>query len=119
MGTGRFDNMRSTPRVVIPPPPRTRKNPVRRAQEMQHGQIEKSVAQPSGAAVPEEADTRHWRASVFSGCSFGGNFTGSTKPLTAQRSLRTSANHLAVRSLRVIVTLPEHLVKSFYPAKSY
>ena len=47
---------------------------------MQHGQIEKSVAQPSGAATPEEADARHRRASAFSGCSFGGDFAGSTKP---------------------------------------
>ena len=34
---------------------------------------------------------------------------------TAQRSLCTSAKRLAVRSLRVVVTLPERLVKSFYP----
>jgi len=34
---------------------------------------------------------------------------------TAQRSLCTSAKRLAVRSLRVIVTLPERLVKSFHP----
>lgn len=47
---------------------------------MQHGQIEKSVAQPSGAATPEEADARHRRASASSGCSFGGDFAGSTKP---------------------------------------
>ena len=47
---------------------------------MQHGQIEKSVAQSSGAATPEEADARHRRASAFSGCSFGGDFAGSTKP---------------------------------------
>ena len=32
--------------------------------------------QPSGAATPEEADTRHRRASASSGCSFGGNFAG-------------------------------------------
>ena len=47
---------------------------------MQHGQIEKIVAQSSGAATPEEADARHRRASAFSGCSFGGDFAGSTKP---------------------------------------
>ena len=34
---------------------------------------------------------------------------------TAQRGLRTSVKRLAARSLRVIVTLPERLVKSFYP----
>ena len=51
---------------------------------MQHGQIEKSVAQPSGAATPEEADARHRRASAFSGCSFGGDFAGSTKPHCGQ-----------------------------------
>ena len=37
---------------------------------------------------------------------------------TAQRSLCTSAKRLAVRLLRVIVTLPERLVKSFHPNKS-
>ena len=29
------------------------------------------ITQPSGAATPEEADTRHRRASASSGCSFG------------------------------------------------
>ena len=38
------------------------------------------ITQPSGAASPEKADTRHWRASVFSGCSFGGDFTSSSRP---------------------------------------
>ena len=37
---------------------------------------------------------------------------------TAQRGFRTSAKRLAVRSLRVIVTLPERLVKSFHPTKT-
>ena len=38
------------------------------------------ITQPSGAATPEEADTRHGRASASSGCSFGGNSTGSSGP---------------------------------------
>ena len=38
---------------------------------------------------------------------------------TARSGSHTSAKRLAVRLLRVIVTLPERLVKSFYPAKSY
>ena len=37
---------------------------------------------------------------------------------TAQRGFRTSAKRLAVRSLRVIVTLSERLVKSFHPTKT-
>ena len=37
---------------------------------------------------------------------------------TAQCGSRTSAKRLAARSLRVIVTLPERLVKSFHPGKS-
>ena len=38
---------------------------------------------------------------------------------TARSGSHTSAKRLSVRLLRVIVTLPERLVKSFYPAKSY
>ena len=34
--------------------------------------------------MPEEADTRHRRASTFSGCSFGGNFTGNTSRTVAE-----------------------------------
>jgi len=37
---------------------------------------------------------------------------------TAQRGSHTSAKRLAVRLLRVIVTLPERLVKSFHPTKT-
>ena len=42
------------------------------------------ITQPSGAATPEEADTRHRRASVSSGCSYGGDFAGSTRPCCGQ-----------------------------------
>ena len=38
------------------------------------------ITQPSGAATPEETDTRHRRASAFFGYSFGGNSTGSSGP---------------------------------------
>ena len=38
---------------------------------------------------------------------------------TARSGSHTSAKRLAVRLLRVIVTLPERLVKSFHPSKSY
>ena len=38
------------------------------------------ITQPSGAATPEEADTRHRRASASSGCSFGDDFAGSSRP---------------------------------------
>ena len=40
----------------------------------------KKITQPIGAATPEKADTRHRRASAFSGCPFGGDFAGSAKP---------------------------------------
>ena len=40
--------------------------------------------QPSGAATPEEADTRHRRASASSGFPFGDDFAGSTKPCCDQ-----------------------------------
>ena len=45
---------------------------------------EKKVTQPSGAATPEEADTRRRRASASSGCSFGDDFAGSTRPRCGQ-----------------------------------
>ena len=45
----------------------------------QFRQKQKKITRPSGAATPEEADTRHRRASASSDCSFGDDFAGSSR----------------------------------------
>ena len=77
----RFSDTRNTPRVVVIPPPLSH---ARKALSTGHKATisteAKKITRPSGAATPEEADTRHRRASASSGCSFGDDFAGSSRP---------------------------------------